>query len=186
MPCMHCCSLWLAPVCILWPIVVEVHHWYETRKSSDEGQIIEALRGQSPLHETKSSNKGQIIETPGGRSPLHETKSSNKGQTIETLGGQSPLHETKSSNEGHPLRPHGQWHTPTRGIVVRPHGQWRSCHLRFLLLIVQRISIFHSLLLFNIWVQHLISLISTSSTAWVLLPPTTPNSTPSKATSPVL
>ncbi len=45
--------------------MVEVRHWYKT-KSSDEGQIIEALRGRSPLHETKSSNEGHIIETPGG------------------------------------------------------------------------------------------------------------------------
>ena len=45
--------------------MVEVHHWYET-KSPDEGQIIEALCGRSPLHETKSSNEGQIIETLGG------------------------------------------------------------------------------------------------------------------------
>jgi hypothetical protein len=35
-------------------------------KSFDEGQIIEALGGQSPLHETKSSDEGQIIETLGG------------------------------------------------------------------------------------------------------------------------
>ncbi len=47
------------------PIVVKVHNSYET-KSSNEGQIIEALRGQSPLQETKSSNEGQIIETPSG------------------------------------------------------------------------------------------------------------------------
>ena len=66
--------------------MVEVRHWYET-KSSNEGQIIEALRGQSPLQETKSSNEGQIIEA---------------------LCGQSPLHETKSSDEGHLSRPHGQ------------------------------------------------------------------------------
>jgi hypothetical protein len=67
--------------------MVEVRHWYKT-KSSNEGQIIEALCGRSLLHETKSSNEGQeIIETPGGQSPLHETKSSDKGQIIETLGG---------------------------------------------------------------------------------------------------
>jgi hypothetical protein len=30
-------------------------------KSSDEGQILEALRGRSPLHETKSSDEGQLI-----------------------------------------------------------------------------------------------------------------------------
>ncbi len=58
--------------------MVEVRHWYET-KSSDEGQIIEALRGQSPLHKTKSSVEGQIIETLGGRSLLHVTKSSDEG-----------------------------------------------------------------------------------------------------------
>ncbi len=45
--------------------MVEVRHWSET-KSSNERQIIEALRGQSPSHETKSSDEGQIIETPGG------------------------------------------------------------------------------------------------------------------------
>ncbi len=78
----------LVPVCNLWPIMVEVRHWYET-KSSDEGQIIEALRGQSPLHETKSSAKGQIIENLGGRSPLHMTKSSDEGHITETLDGQS-------------------------------------------------------------------------------------------------
>ncbi len=49
--------------------MVKVRHWYKT-KSSDEGQIIEALRGRSPLHETKSSGEGQIIETLGGQSPL--------------------------------------------------------------------------------------------------------------------
>ena len=48
--------------------MVEVRHWYET-KSFNEGQIIKALCGPSPLHETKSSDKGQIIETPGGQSP---------------------------------------------------------------------------------------------------------------------
>jgi hypothetical protein len=78
--------------------MVEVRHWYET-KSSDEGQIIEALCGQSKLHKTKSSNEGQIIKTPGGR-PLHKTKSSGKGHISETLGGQSLLNKTKSSNEG--------------------------------------------------------------------------------------
>ncbi len=76
----------LVPVCNLWPIMVKVHHWYET-KSSDEGQIIEALRDQSPLHETKSSDEGQFIETLGGRSLLHVTKSSDKGHITETLDG---------------------------------------------------------------------------------------------------
>ncbi len=88
MPCLRRYVLWLVPVCNLWPIMVEVHHWYET-KSSDEGQIIEALRGRSPLQETKSSDEGQIIETLGGRSPLHVTKSSNEGHITETLDGQS-------------------------------------------------------------------------------------------------
>ncbi len=88
MPHLRCCVLWLVPVCNLWPIMVEVRHWYET-KSSDEGQIIEALRGRSPLHKTKSSDEGQIIETLGGRSPLHVTKSSNEGHITETLDGQS-------------------------------------------------------------------------------------------------
>ncbi len=47
--------------------MVNVRHWYETM-SSDEGQIIEALRVRSPLHETKSSDEGQIIETQVGLS----------------------------------------------------------------------------------------------------------------------
>jgi hypothetical protein len=64
--------------------MVKVRHWYET-KSSNKGQIIEALRGRSLLHMTESSDEGQIIETPGGRSLLHETKSYNEGQIIETL-----------------------------------------------------------------------------------------------------
>ncbi len=88
MPLLHRYVPWLVPVCNLWPIIVEVHHWYET-KSSDEGQIIEALRGRSPLHETKSSDKGQIIETLGGQSPLHVTKSSDEGHITETLDDQS-------------------------------------------------------------------------------------------------
>ncbi len=78
----------LVLVCNLWPIMVKVRHWYET-KSSDEGQIIEALRGRRPLHETKSSDEGQIIETLSGRSPLHVTKSSDEGHITETLDGQS-------------------------------------------------------------------------------------------------
>ncbi len=78
----------LVPVCNLWPIMVEVRDWYET-KSSNEGQMIKALRGRSPLHKTKSFDKGQIIETLGGRSPLHVTKSSDKGHITETLNGQS-------------------------------------------------------------------------------------------------
>ncbi len=65
MPRLCRCVLPLAPVCNLWPIMVEVRHWYRT-KSYDEGQIIEALHGRSPLHETKSSDEGQIIETLGG------------------------------------------------------------------------------------------------------------------------
>ncbi len=87
---LHLCHyvLWLVPVCNLWPIMVEVRHWYKT-KSSDEGQIIEALRGRSPLHETKSTDKGQIIETLGGQSPLHMTKSSDEGHITDTLEGQS-------------------------------------------------------------------------------------------------
>ncbi len=88
MPCLRRYVLWLVPVFNLWPFMVEVRHWYET-KSSDEGQIIEALRGQSPLHETKSSAKGQIIETLGGRTLLHVTKSSDEGHITETLDGQS-------------------------------------------------------------------------------------------------
>ncbi len=88
MPCLRCYVLRLVPVCNLWPIMAEIHHWYET-KSSDEGQIIEALRGRSPLHETKSSDEGQIIETLGGQSPLHVTKSSDEGHISETLDGQS-------------------------------------------------------------------------------------------------
>ncbi len=78
----------LVPVCNLWPIMVEVRHWYET-KSSDEGQIIEALGGRSPLHETMSSDEGQFIETLGGRSPLQMTKSSDEGHITESLDGQS-------------------------------------------------------------------------------------------------
>ena len=88
MPRLRRCVLRLVPVCNLWPIMVEVRHWYET-KSSDEGQIIEALRGRSLLHKTKSSNEGQIIETLGGQSPLHVTKSSDEGHITETLDGQS-------------------------------------------------------------------------------------------------
>ncbi len=88
MPCLRGYVLQLVPVCNLWPIMVKVRHWYET-KSYDEGQIIEALPGRSSLHETKSSDKGQIIETLGGQSPLHVTKSSNKGHITETLDGQS-------------------------------------------------------------------------------------------------
>jgi hypothetical protein len=88
MPRLRRCVLRLVPVCNLWPIMVEVRHWYKT-KSSDEGQIIEALCGRSPLHETKSSDEGQIIETLGGRSPLHVTKSSDEGHITETLDGQS-------------------------------------------------------------------------------------------------
>ncbi len=105
--------------------MVKVRHWYKT-KSSNEGYIIEALRGQNLLHETKSSDKGQIIETPGGRSPLHETKSSDKGQIIETLGGQSPLHETKSSDKGQIIEPlvvkvHcTRQSPPTRGRSLSP------------------------------------------------------------------
>ncbi len=85
---LHRYVLRLVPVCNLWPIMVEVRHWYKT-KSSDEGQIIEALRGRSPLHKTKSSSKGQIIETPGGQSLLHVSKCSDKGHITETLDGQS-------------------------------------------------------------------------------------------------
>jgi hypothetical protein len=88
MPRLRCYVLWRVPVCNLWPIMVEVRHWYET-KSSDEGQIIEALCGRSPLHKAKSSDEGQIIETLSGRSPLHMTKSSNEGHITETLDGQS-------------------------------------------------------------------------------------------------
>ncbi len=88
MPRLHCYVLRLVPICTLWPIMVEVRHWYET-KSSDEGQIIEALCGRSPLHKTKSSDMGQIIETLGGQSPLHVTKSSDEGHITETLDGQS-------------------------------------------------------------------------------------------------
>ncbi len=87
MPCLRRCVLRLVPVCNLWPIMVEVRHWYKT-KSSDEGQIIEALRGRSPLHEI-TSDEGQIIVTLGGRSPLQVTKSSNEGHITETLDGQS-------------------------------------------------------------------------------------------------
>ena len=61
--------------------MVKDRHWYET-KSSDEGQIIEALRGRSPLHKTKSSDEGQIIESLGGRSPLPVTKSSDEGTSL--------------------------------------------------------------------------------------------------------
>ncbi len=86
MPPLRRCVLRLVPVCNLWPNMVEVHHWYET-KSSDEGQIIEALRGRSPLHETKYSDEEQIIETLGGRSPLHVTKFSDQGHITETLDG---------------------------------------------------------------------------------------------------
>ncbi len=67
MPRLRPCVLRLVPVCNLWPIMVEVRHWYET-KSSDEGQIIETLGGQSPLHMTKSSDEGHITETLDGRS----------------------------------------------------------------------------------------------------------------------
>ncbi len=88
MPCLRCCVLWLVPVCNLWPIMVKVCHWYKT-KYSNEGQIIEALCGQSPLHETKSSDEGQIIETLGGQSPLHVTKSSDEGHITETPDGRS-------------------------------------------------------------------------------------------------
>ncbi len=88
MPRLRRCVLWLVPVCKFWPIMVEVHHWYKT-KSSDEGHIIEALRGRSPLHETKSSDEGKIIETLVGQSPLHMTKSSDKGHITETPNGRS-------------------------------------------------------------------------------------------------
>jgi hypothetical protein len=88
MPCLRRCVLWLVPVCNLWPIMVKARHWYET-KSSNEGQIIEALCGRNPLHKTKSSNEGQIIETLGGQSPLHVTKSSDEGHITETPDGQS-------------------------------------------------------------------------------------------------
>ncbi len=46
--------------------MVEVRHWYKT-KSSDEGQIIEAIAVEvRHWYVTKSSDEGQIIETLGG------------------------------------------------------------------------------------------------------------------------
>ena len=52
------------------------------------GQIFEAHRGHSLLHETKSSNKGKIFEAHCGQSPLCATKSSNEGQDLEAHCGQ--------------------------------------------------------------------------------------------------
>ncbi len=89
--------------------MVEVHHWYKT-KSSNEGQIIEAIAvevrctRQSPLMRGRLLRPlvvEEIIGTLGGGSPLHETKSSDEGQIIETLSGRSSLHVTKFSNKGH-------------------------------------------------------------------------------------
>ncbi len=116
---------------------------------------------------------------PHCRSPLHKTKSSNEGQIIETLVGQSPLNKTKSSNKGHLLRPHGQWQKPTRGVF---EALWPMRNLSALVSIIVCLvhPISHILLLvifgYNIWCSHIIST-SAPSTAWVLLPPTTPNST---------